>query len=170
MDSDNHKCIFVVFFIFVLAYEIMQSYYIVVQTVAINDRYSTFMKYNLNETIDMHNNYGSDYPYLVTENYYLCATIYQRSSKVKENPDYMFNTTEQIKEDFSEHSEKWRNLYLWCYWGIWGTQIIVLGAWVWRLYEHTCDDVDIPEDHRGSWIFPTAVYSGIQTFKIHIFI
>ena len=52
MDSDNHKCIFVVFFIFVPAYEIMQSYYVVIETVAINDRYSTFMKYNLNWTFE----------------------------------------------------------------------------------------------------------------------
>ena len=82
----------------------------------------------------------------------------------------MFNKAEQIKEDFSEHSEKWGNLYLWCYWGIWGTQIIVLGVWVWRLYEHTCDHVDIPEDHIGSWVFETAVYSRIQTFQMHIYL
>ena len=113
-------CIMWVLQVFIVGLEISENVLLGQETSRINTKYGDFMEYSL----DNKQNYHSDYPYLTLKGQYLCKEDSFLTAKTfKELDKLSFSNPGQIREDLGAHSEKWRNSYLWAYWGIWGTQI-----------------------------------------------
>ena len=97
----------------IVCIEISQNTFLILHTLKINKKYANFMEYNLDKSNKNRNLYD-DYLYNIIKGKYLCkeeVTLLE-SSVTKMSK---FTNPERIKEDFANHSEKWRNIYIYIY-------------------------------------------------------
>ena len=118
--------------VLIISLEVSQNVFLVKEIQEINLEYASFMEHNFgNSNYSNSDNYSSlgdkDYPYKIRENNYLCKEPFNISDLEVKEIDKIgkFSNPEQIREDFANHAGKWRNLYLWTYWGIWSFQILL---------------------------------------------
>ena len=96
--------------------EVTQIVWLIIETNAINSKYANFMKNNLDMSAN-NTNLVNRYPYYLTEQNYLCRKNFTISLSALQTTG-KFSDAQQIRDYFANHSEKWRNFYLWTYWGI----------------------------------------------------
>ena len=111
-------------FMGLVAIEVNENIWLIKEIKEINSKYANFMENNLNTSWN-NTNFYNKYPYYLTEENYLCKKDYTISLNDLQETG-KFSNAQQIHDDFANHSEKWRNLYLWTWWGIWAFQILMV--------------------------------------------
>ena len=122
----NFIVILVICFItLVILMETHHNMILIEENILIHKEYTNFKENNLKNYKDSPSNFKTDYPYSIFEGKHLCNNEYSISLS-ELNTEGTFSNPDQIKEDFSMHSEKYKNLYFSIYCGIWSSQLFIL--------------------------------------------
>ena len=154
-------------FIVLVTIEVTENIWLIKEIKGINLKYVNFMENNLNMSGNNINLYKR-YPYYLTEQNYLCKKDYTISLNDLQETG-KFSDAQQIYNDFANHSEKWRNLYLWTYWGIWSFQafvalVIVIGFFAVVAYY----DEESTREQFEFMIFLLSGYEVATNWKLHL--